>query len=139
LIKGCANLARKSLQCLQDLSPFWTTLQFTYDSSSPLLGESSLVAEALADARCHHKERLHDNQPEWRRCTRGAQQEATAQQELEAPADGRHWHDERQQRGLGRMPMAWNICVILRRSLGGPAGCDIFIVWAGHIKKYHSR
>jgi hypothetical protein len=58
--------------------------------STPWLGESSLVAEALADARHCHKERLHDNQPEWMRGTRGAQQES------EAPADGRRWHDERQ-------------------------------------------
>ncbi len=30
------------------------------------------MAEALADARRHHKERLHDNQPEWERHERGA-------------------------------------------------------------------
>ncbi len=55
------------------LSPFWTTLQFTYNSSSPRLGQSSLVVEALADARHHHEERLHNNQLEWMRAMRGAQ------------------------------------------------------------------
>ncbi len=54
-----------------------------------------LVAEALADARRHHKEMLHNNQPEWMRGMRGAQQEATVQQELEALADRRHWCDKR--------------------------------------------
>jgi hypothetical protein len=47
-----------------------------------------LVAEVLADTRRHHKERLHDNQPEWARGMRGLQQEALA--------DGRRWHDKRQ-------------------------------------------
>ncbi len=54
------------------------------------------MAEVLADARHHHEERLHNNQPQWTRCTRGAQQEAMVRQESEAPADGRHRRDERQ-------------------------------------------
>ncbi len=54
-----------------------------------------MVAEALVDARRHHKERLHDNQPEWTRGMRGMQQEATARWESEALADGRRWRDER--------------------------------------------
>ncbi len=52
------------------------------------------MAEAPADARCHHKEMLHDNQPEWTRGMRGAQQEATTRQES-AQADGRHRRDDR--------------------------------------------
>jgi hypothetical protein len=48
----------------------------------PTTWREFFVAEVLADARPHHKERLHDNQPEWTRCTRGAQQEGTAQREL---------------------------------------------------------
>ncbi len=54
------------------------------------------MAEALADARRHHEERLYNNQPEWTRGMRGMQPEAAAQQELEVPAHGRHQHDERQ-------------------------------------------
>jgi hypothetical protein len=64
--------------------------------STPLLGESSLVAEALADVRRHCEERLHNNQPEWTRGMRGVQLEAMLQRESEVPADGRHWRDERQ-------------------------------------------
>jgi hypothetical protein len=136
-------LACISLQCLQDLSPFWTILLTTYDSSpmhncsglhsiqamtsmaatlpinsiwsqtttrffsslpachhtsrsTPQLGESSLVAEALADVRHCHEKRLHNNQPEWTRGMRGVQQKVMAQQESEALADGRCWRDERQ-------------------------------------------
>ncbi len=63
---------------------------------NPWLGESSSVAEALADARRHHEERLHDNQPEWMRGTRGVQPKGMAQQESEALADWRRWRDERQ-------------------------------------------
>ncbi len=55
-----------------------------------------MVSESLADTRHHHEERLHDNQPAWTRGTRGTQQEAMAQQELEAPVDRRDQHDERQ-------------------------------------------
>ncbi len=54
------------------------------------------MVEALADARRHHKERLHNNQPEWTRGSRGAQQEAMARLELEVPLDRRRQHDERQ-------------------------------------------
>jgi hypothetical protein len=64
--------------------------------SSPQLGENSSVAEELADMRRHHEERLHNNQPEWTRGTRGAQQEALVQQELGALADRRRQCDERQ-------------------------------------------
>ncbi len=64
--------------------------------STPRLWESSLVAEALAGARCHHEERLHNNQPEWMRGMREVQPEATAWWDSEAPADGRHRCDERQ-------------------------------------------
>ncbi len=31
-MEGCSILACKSLQCWQDLSPFWTTLLTTYDT-----------------------------------------------------------------------------------------------------------
>ncbi len=44
------------------------------------------MAEALADARRRHEERVHDNQPEWTRGTRGAQEETTARRESESPA-----------------------------------------------------
>ncbi len=68
--------------------------------STPWLGESSLVAEALTDSRCRLEERLLRSHPEWTRGTaRGAQPEATAWQKAEASADGRHWHEERQQAG----------------------------------------
>ncbi len=50
--------------------------------SMPRLGESSLVAEALADARNYHEERLHNNQPEWTRGIIGVQPDAMAQQVL---------------------------------------------------------
>ncbi len=49
----------------------------------------SVTSAVLADVRHCHEERLHDNQPEWTRGTRGAQQEAMVQQELEALTDGR--------------------------------------------------
>ncbi len=55
-----------------------------------------MVAEALADTRRRHEERLHNNQPEWMRGTRRVQPEAMVQQELEAPLDVRCWDDERQ-------------------------------------------
>ncbi len=70
--------------------------------SSPWLGESSLVAEALAEVRGRHEERLHNNQPEWTAGTRGMQPEATARQESEAPADRRHRHDEATQQPAGQ-------------------------------------
>jgi hypothetical protein len=54
------------------------------------------LAEVLADVRHLNEERLHNNQPEWTRGTRGMQPEAMAQRDLEAPAVGRHWRDERQ-------------------------------------------
>jgi hypothetical protein len=64
--------------------------------STPQLGGSSLVAEALADPRQCHEERLHDNQPEWTRCMRGEQRKAMVQRESEALIDGRCRRDERQ-------------------------------------------
>ncbi len=54
-----------------------------------------MVAEALVDPKRCHEERLHDNQLEWTRGTIGAQQAATVQPELEVPADGKCWSDER--------------------------------------------
>jgi hypothetical protein len=55
-----------------------------------------LVAEALADARHHPKKRLHDNQLDWTRFTRGAQLEVMVRREPQAPVDGRQRCDERQ-------------------------------------------
>jgi hypothetical protein len=72
------------------------------------------------------------------RCNKGVQQEAKVQRELDAPANGRCSRDSPVLRicsktkgkkgGLGRMPTAQNICVILIRSevLGGGGYVVIF-------------
>ncbi len=86
-----------------------------------------MVAEALVDARHHHEERLYNNQPEWTRGMRKMQPKATAQQELEAPAHGRHQRgkkqhgsqpDKKHERGITRGGSA------MRGGGGGVTRCD---------------
>jgi hypothetical protein len=65
---------RKTTRCFSSLLAWCCAHSLVSQSrSSPQLGEGSLVAEVLADARCCHEKRLHNNQPEWtKRHERGA-------------------------------------------------------------------
>ena len=53
LTKGCANLACKSLRCLEDLRPFWTISPATYNIS-PTPNCSGLRLISYYDHGCHH-------------------------------------------------------------------------------------